>query len=477
MSPGVSPNTQAVLLLTAPLLVVRNRSSARRLSHREYRGLARRLHAAGAGPAQLLTPDGSALLRECCGDLDPDRLEALLGRGVLLAQAVDHWQSRAIWVASRGDSAYPAALSQRLRDDAPNLLYGCGSPALWRPGGLAVVGSRNVGPEAADFAVCQGRLAAEAQRVLVSGGARGADRAAMDGAIEAGGVAVGVLAASLERTSMTRRMRNLLIEERLLLLSPVDPNARFNVGYAMGRNKVIYALAKVALAVEATVGKGGTWTGALEQIETYGTPVYVRASGRASPGLAALRDRGALAWPDPEDADELLAVLDVTPARSSRQGALFGQIEKRAKPDGEQAPVEAPAARVGDGYVQAPTEPDDGGRARGSSETGLASEAADDVATVELDPGRLAAELDAADSLYRHAATLILGLCVKPESEKVVAASLGVTVPTARSWLQRLVGEGRLTRSSRPVRYLTLKRAELGEVRGGSGGKSTAGSP
>lgn len=64
----------------------------------------------------------------------------------------------------------------------------------------------------------------------------------MRGALEACGKVSGVLADSLEKTTMNREHRNLLLDGQLVLISPYDPSAGFNVGNAMQRNKLIYAL-------------------------------------------------------------------------------------------------------------------------------------------------------------------------------------------------------------------------------------------
>ena len=85
-----------------------------------------------------------------------------------------------------------------------------------------------------------------------------------------------------------------------MLVSPYDPSARFNVGHAMQRNKSIYALADAALVVDATTDSGGTWAGAIEQLQKYPTRVYVRSTGAPSAGLDALREKGAVSWPNPE---------------------------------------------------------------------------------------------------------------------------------------------------------------------------------
>ncbi|MCF8168425.1 MAG: DNA-processing protein DprA [Rhodoferax sp.] len=329
--PTLSPNTQAILLLTAPLIAGRGTSSSELLTPGEYKRLARLLRELQRQPADLVSPDATALLRDCQPVIDASRLQRLLGRGFLLSQVIERWQARAIWVVSRADAQYPQGLKTRLREDAPAILYGCGDMGLLEPGGFAVVGSRNVNESLIDYTMAVGRLAARAGRTLVSGGARGIDQAAMRGALEAGGKVCGILADSLEKTSMNREHRNLLLEGQLVLISPYDPSAGFNVGNAMQRNKLIYALADASLVVSSDVNKGGTWAGATEQLDKLKfVPVYVRSTGEPSPGLDALRSKGALPWPNPQDIDTFQLVFNApapTPSQPLQPGLALNPAD------------------------------------------------------------------------------------------------------------------------------------------------------
>ena len=163
------------------------------------------------------------------------------------------------------------------------------------------------------YATDNASLAAGAGLTVVSGGAKGVDRAAMDGALDGGGRVVGVLPGGLERAAVNREHRGLLMDERLVLVSGCDPGAGFNVGHAMARNKVIYALADATLVVEATEGRGGTWAGAEEQLRGRVGPVYVRSTLEPSAGLAALLERGAQPWPNPRSPEELGSLLESPP--------------------------------------------------------------------------------------------------------------------------------------------------------------------
>ena len=336
MTRPLSPNTQAILLLTAPLLVGRSESSAAVLTPGEYKRLAQFLRERQRQPADLLGPEGWRLIEDQPQLIDSDRLRSLLARGFLLSQALERWQSRSIWVLSRADAAYPRRWKVRLKEDAPPVLYGCGETAILETGGLAVVGSRQVDAALITYTESIGRLAASASRTLVSGAARGIDQAAMRGALEAGGTAVGVLADSLERAALSRENRKFLMDGRLALVSPYDPAAGFNVGHAMQRNKLVYALTDAALVVNSDYDKGGTWAGAVEQLEKLKlVPVYVRSKGETSKGLEALLRKGALPWPHletPEILSELLLGGYSSKRAAAEQQELFPAMVAEPRP-------------------------------------------------------------------------------------------------------------------------------------------------
>jgi predicted Rossmann fold nucleotide-binding protein DprA/Smf involved in DNA uptake len=312
MSISLSSNTQAVLLLTAPLIAGRADASSELFTAGEYQRLARLLTQMDRQPADLLTPDRDDFSNEWKTIIDSDRVKHLLGRGFQLAQAVERWQARAIWVVGQTDEEYPKRIKERLKETVPPIIYGCGDAAILDSGGLAVVGSRDVDSWLIEYTEAIGRVTAGAKKNLVSGGARGIDQAAMRGALEAGGKAVGVLADNLERTALNREHRSLLMDNKLVLISPYDPSAGFNIGHAMQRNKLIYALADAALVVNSDNGKGGTWAGAIEQLEKlHFVPLYIRTDGDTGPGLEALLRKGALPWPNPTTSEDFIETLSV----------------------------------------------------------------------------------------------------------------------------------------------------------------------
>jgi predicted Rossmann fold nucleotide-binding protein DprA/Smf involved in DNA uptake len=419
MNMSLSPNTQAILLLTAPLIAGRAEPSADLLTLSEYKRLARFLREKQQQPADFLGPDAQELLKECQQLIDSDRLKHLLARGFLLSQAIERWQTRAIWVVSRADAEYPRRLKTRLKDDAPPVLYGCGKAAILDTGGLAVVGSRHVDDALVAYTKNIGWLAAKAWRTLVSGGARGIDQASMHGALEAGGKVAGVLADSLERAALNRAYRNFLMDGHLVLVSPYDPVAGFNVGHAMQRNKLIYALADSALVVSSDYEKGGTWTGAVEQLEKLRlVPVYVRSNGQTGKGLEALQHKGALPWPNPETPEALAKLLtgEMGPRKAaSGQNALFSVPREEAEQAQE---VPQSLLPINDSYP----------------------------------PLSVTPTLTPADELFAKVREL-LGKIETPKTDAEVAADLCVLKSQAKEWLQRLVKEGVMEKHTKPVRY------------------------
>lgn len=312
----LSTNTQAILLLTAPLITRADNNSADLFTPAEFRKLESLLTKLNLQPADLMNLDASKLSAETTIDLD--RIKRLLDRGFQLSQAVEDWEARALWIVSTADDAYPTKLKERLGNQTPSLLYGCGSIDLLELGGLAVVGSRDVDRWLIQYTETIGTLAAQSDSPIVSGGARGIDQASMRGALENGGRAIGVLPDTLQRAAMNREHRDLLIDRRLVLISPFDPLAGFNVGHAMQRNKLIYALSDCALVVNSDLEKGGTWAGAVEQLEKlHLVPVYVRSTGEIGEGLEALLRKGAMSWPNPTTREEFQNILESKPVASN----------------------------------------------------------------------------------------------------------------------------------------------------------------
>ena len=466
MNPVLSPNGQAILLLTAPLIAGQGKFSSDLLSPGEYKRLAQHLRELEHQPSDLLSPEADELLRKCQTIVDASRLQRLLGRGFLLSQVIERWQARAIWVVSRADPDYPRRLKLRLREDSPAVLYGCGDMSLLETGGLAVVGSRHVDDDLIEYTMDVGRLAARAGRTIVSGGAKGIDQSAMRGALEGGGRVCGVLADSLEKTAMNRENRNLLLDGQLVLISPYDPSAGFNVGNAMQRNKLIYALADASLVVSSDFNKGGTWAGATEQLKKLRfAPVFVKSPSGGSEGLEALERKGALPWPNPRDTEALDAVFDAAVSASlpNEQAGL-----PHTEPDdrtGVSPTTEITAEPLTSSIsVREPSPPE-------YSKSKL-ERAADEVVPAPKPANAMTPEhtsnsgsqpqpapADVVFAAVRDSARMVL---TTPTKDADFAEALGVSSAQAKVWLKRLIEEGVVEKQRKPPAYV-VKQSNLFE--------------
>ena len=393
----VTADSQAILLLCSTVGLPRKPDAPKPLSRSEWNTLARALDAAGLRPAALIGL-GSQQLSDLAGGSGvlAERLGALLDRGAQLAIELDRLAALGIWTLARIDERYPPKVKDRLKAQAPPVLFGAGLIEPLDRSGVAVVGSREVDDAATEFARTLGRRAAESQLVVFSGGARGVDRLATNAALEAGGTTVAVLAESLEQTLRNRETRNAVLNGRATLVTPSHPAAGFTVGSAMGRNKIIYALSDWACVVSSDLEEGGTWTGAVESLQAGWVPLFVRQSDDAPEGNRRLLQRGGLP----------LKLADL----SGDLGSWFARAAAR--------PSEPARTTL---FVRETAPPPSASRA--------------------------------ATDLFHTVWPLLEPYLSEPRTEADVASAFSLTAVQAKAWLARAVEEGRVLRSKNPARF------------------------
>lgn len=294
----LTASSQAIMLLCSHLGLP-EQPDHEPLTLREWNTLVRTLLDSSLGSPDRLLGLSESSLR---ADLNLDESEArrlawLLGRGGGLAIALERLESLGMWVITRADEDYPHRLKKRLKHNAPAILFGAGEQALLGQPGVAVVGSRNVSDQASACADFVGNACACEGLVLYSGGARGVDIISTRAALDARGTAVSVLAHSLEQAIREPETRSKIASGDLALITPYSPNAGFSVGAAMGRNKLIYALADYAVVISSDAGKGGTWAGALEALKAKWSPVFVLEGPDVPEGNRQLLQKGAIPFP------------------------------------------------------------------------------------------------------------------------------------------------------------------------------------
>ena len=305
---------QAILLLT----VFFNKTEVKLekpLSPLEYSRFASWLYEQKKSPADLLS-DADTILstwHDPKQKITIDRLKRLLARGGSMAFALESWQKHGVWIISRASSEYPLSIRRHLGDSRPPILFGIGNKDLLSRSGVGFVGSRSV--EDADVAYTQ-RLACQAVDqgfAVISGAAKGVDQAAMEAALQHGGISVGVVSDSLLKTSTSRAYREAIQEGRLVLISPYYPEAGFSTGNAMGRNKYIYTLSQAVVVVKSDYDEGGTWAGAIENLKKHWVPLLVRQS--VHQGNQELIKKGAMPINDSVSDFSAVSVMQSTAPR------------------------------------------------------------------------------------------------------------------------------------------------------------------
>ena len=183
---------------------------------------------------------------------------------------------------TRLNPLYPILVRQRLGLESPGVLWAKGDITLLERPAVAVVGSRELSEDNCSFAEEAGRQIARQGFVLVSGNAKGADRAAQEACLEAGGQVISIIADSLQKQPL---------RENVLYLSLDDFDQKFTPQRALQRNYVIHSVAVLTLVAQCTLEKGGTWDGTVKNLKYGWNPVCVYADG--SEAVTQLQNRSA----------------------------------------------------------------------------------------------------------------------------------------------------------------------------------------
>ena len=242
------------------------------------------------------------------------------------------------WSVCRHHPAYPVGLLDA--GDAPPALAGLGDPGLLGrldpDACVTVVGARRATPSGEGVARDLAAGLAAAGLVVVSGMANGIDSAAHRGALGAGGISVAVLGTGPDIAYPQRQRRlHADLRERGLVLAELPAGARAFRWCFPARNRILAALARLTIVVEAAERSGSLITAQLaadlgRDIGAVPGPVTSPLSG----GSNALLADGAAVVRDAQDAlDALLgpgrpAVEQVGPPLDPAAAAALDQLER-----------------------------------------------------------------------------------------------------------------------------------------------------
>lgn len=301
MSEKLSTDSLAIVLLCTSLaLPSRSEKSIKPLTPSEWEGVSEKLQRQQLRPS-VFFEQPSSFWNDAL-DLGHDfveRIEHLLARGAQLAFELERLDSLGIWVKTRAEHDYPIQWKRRLRQKSPVVVFGVGNTSLLLDNNerIAIVGSRDIDEEALKFTETLATQCATDGMAVVSGGARGVDMTAQTTALNVGGTVISVVSEGLEGTVKKREIRNAVLSGNLLMLSAVAPRMRFTAHNAMARNKYVYTLSHYSVVVSSSL-KGGTWSGAVENLRNHWIPLFVRDSEKMPAGNQPLILQGGISFPE-----------------------------------------------------------------------------------------------------------------------------------------------------------------------------------
>lgn len=233
-----------------------------------------------------------------------ERLMRLIDRSVSLSFELNKYENMGIFVVTRADADYPLRLKKVLGNSCPPMFYYAGDLRLLNREYVGFVGSRVISDSDIHFTKRIIEKVVERGYGIVSGGAKGIDSIA-----ETEGLRRGCSVVEFLSDSFLRRLRNgttvqAIQNGELVLLSVLKPDAGFNTGVAMMRNRYIYAQSAGTVVVKAELNKGGTWNGALENLK-HSWCAELCWDNKTYAGNQELIRRGAIAIGDDWDGDIL----------------------------------------------------------------------------------------------------------------------------------------------------------------------------
>jgi predicted Rossmann fold nucleotide-binding protein DprA/Smf involved in DNA uptake len=171
------------------------------------------------------------------------------------------------------EADYPRALKKNLQKEAPIVLYAKGNIELLAQSAVAVVGARKAGVPALTFTHAIAKKVINEKKLVVSGFAKGVDRAALDGALNNKGKSIIILPQGI-MTYTTKTYYPNIVSGDVLVVSTYHPKVPWSISLAMDRNKTIYGMAADIYVAESD-SKGGTWEGVINGLKR-GRKIFVR---------------------------------------------------------------------------------------------------------------------------------------------------------------------------------------------------------
>lgn len=257
---------EGVLLLCSRL----GDDSCKPLTMAQFRDLGDLVRNCGRRGDPLSELSCADLVEMGCSRENAERIVGLLGRKAQLRTYLSRGENFGIVPVTRVSACYPLKVSVKMRFRSSPVLYAMGELSLLDRPAVSVVGSRDLRPDNKLFAQQAGVCAAREGLVLVSGGAAGADTAAQEACLAAGGSCIVIV---------PDRLMDKTPRQNVLYLTEDGYDVGFSAARALRRNALIHILGEKTLVAQCTSGSGGTWKGSTENLKHHWSDLFVYDDG------------------------------------------------------------------------------------------------------------------------------------------------------------------------------------------------------
>lgn len=365
---------------------------------------------------------------------DIENILKLLSRSLELGVDLDRLYSKGINVVTRASSLYPRKLKKVLKDLAPPVLFYCGNISLLDKDGIGVVGSRKVEEVHIEFTKKLVQQAVSENLIIYSGGAKGIDDISQKEAFLRGGSYVSFLADSLEKKIKNKEVRENIESGRVLLITSSKPDAGFQVGLAMNRNKYIYASSKATFVIASDYNKGGTWNGAIQNMRHNWTKTFVKQDSK-SKGIQELIKLGANPIEKIEGVN-LLSLIDNSKNIKTYNEENFEQIGIDTLIQLNNQNDLNKEAKYENTKIEYNTEEDD---------YKLKNTLVQEKEVINFD-------------LYNHVIDIRLEVLKEEKNLDELSEILNVKKSQLREWINRGIDSNKIKKLSKPVRYVSVNK-------------------
>lgn len=151
---------------------------------------------------------------------------------------------------------YPEILLNKLKSNAPTILYTFGNIDLLNTKSAAILGHSEISAKGEMINYMAVKNLSEHNITVISGMSKGAGVIAHKSAMENHGNTIAVLPCGMFNFHMSEKLKELFDENRFLIVSPFYPGEQFSKFNAYNRNRLICALSQAVYIVEAPEDEG-----------------------------------------------------------------------------------------------------------------------------------------------------------------------------------------------------------------------------